>query len=107
MARQWEAAGCVVATDRTSTCSEGGKAPRPPCPRRILKPGEPLREIPSAPQAHRVAITVHLGGDPEIGWMIGCRHPQDHPTTERQGLGGGMRAGERLSLVLFLVHQLH
>jgi len=40
VARQGAVAGGVVATDRTSTWSEGGNAPRPPRPRRILKPGE-------------------------------------------------------------------
>jgi len=40
----WWSAGVLVASDRTSMRSEGGKAPRPPWPWRILKPGESVRE---------------------------------------------------------------
>ena len=96
-------AGVLVASDSTSMRSEGGKAPRPTGPRRILKPGEPVREIPGAPQAHSMTITAHLGGHPEIRRMVGCGGPQDEPTPERQGLRGGMRAGKRLQLGPFLV----
>ena len=83
--------------------SEGGKAPRATSPRRILKPGEPVREIPGAPQAHSMTITAHLGGHPEIRRMVGRGGPQDEATPERQGLRGGMRAGKRLQLGPFLV----
>lgn len=83
--------------------SEGGKAPRPTGPRRILKPGEPVHEIPSAPQAYGMTITAHLGGDTEIRRMVGRGGPQDEATPECQGLGGGMRAGKRLQLGPFLV----
>ena len=76
--------------------SEGGKAPWPPWPWRILESCEPLGEIPGAPQAYGMAITVHLGGEPEIGRVVRGRRPYDQPTTERQGLGSGMRTGERL-----------
>jgi type II secretory pathway component PulK len=31
--------------------SEGGKAPRPPGPRRILQTSEPVRQIPGTPEA--------------------------------------------------------
>jgi hypothetical protein len=41
-----------------------------------------------------MVIAAHLGGDPEMRRLVGCRCPQDQPTTESQGLGGGMRAGE-------------
>ena len=47
--------------------SEGGKAPWPAWPWRILEACEPLGEIPSAPQAHGMAITAHRGGESEIG----------------------------------------
>jgi hypothetical protein len=87
--------------------SEGGKAPRATCPRRILKPSEPVREIPSAPQAHGMTITAHLGGDPEIRRMIGRGGPQDQATPEREGLGGGVRARKRLQLCPFLVRYRH
>ena len=90
----WWSAGVLVASDSTSMRSEGGKAPWSTCPWRILEAGEPVREIPGAPQAYGMAITVHLGGQPEIRRVVGCRRPQDQPTPERQGLGGGMRAGE-------------
>ena len=72
-------------------------------PRRILKPGEPLREIPGAPQTHGMAITVHLGGDSAIWRLVGGGCPQDQATTERQRLRGRMRAGERLQLCPCLV----
>src|SRR5438132_6915413 len=36
---------------------------------------------------------------------IGCRQPQDQPTTERQGLRSGKRAGKRLQLCTLLVRQ--
>jgi len=75
VARQGAVAGGVVATDRTSTWSEGGNAPRPPRPRRILKPHEPLREIPGTPKTHGVAITVHLDGNAKIGRPVGGRSP--------------------------------
>ena len=75
MARQGAAAGCAVATDRTSTWSEGGNAPRSPRPRRILKPREPLREIPGAPEPHGVAITGQFDGNAEIGRPVGGRSP--------------------------------
>ena len=75
VARQGAAAGRAVATDSTSTWSEGGKAPRSPRPRRILKPREPLREISGAPETHGVAITVQFDGNAEIGRPVGGRSP--------------------------------
>ena len=50
--------------------SEGGKAPRPTWPWRILEACEPLGKIPGAPQAHGMAITAQLGGEPEIGRVV-------------------------------------
>ena len=82
--------------------AEGGKAPRATCPRRILQPGEPVCEIPGAPQAHGMPITAPLGGNSESRRMVGCGGPQDQATPERQGLGGGMCTGERLQLCAFL-----
>lgn len=55
--------------------SEGGKAPRPTWPWRILESSEPLGEIPGAPQAHGMAITAQLGGEPEIGRVVRGRRP--------------------------------
>ena len=46
--------------------SEGGKAPRPPWPGRILQTGESMVEIPGAPEADRLAVTVHVGRYAEI-----------------------------------------
>jgi hypothetical protein len=83
----------------------GGKAPRLPCPRRILQPSEPMREIPGVLQAHGMAITVHLGGGPEIRRLVGGCSPQNQPTTGSQGLQGGMSVGERLQLYPFLIRQ--
>lgn len=85
--------------------SEGGKAPRPTWPWRILESCKPLGKIPGAPQADGMAITAHLGGEPEIGRVIRGRRPQDQPTTERQGLGSGMCAGECFQLCPFLIRQ--
>jgi len=66
VAGQWWSAGVFVASDRTSMRSEGGKAPRPTWPGRILQTGEPVCEIPGAPEADRLAVTVHVGRHPEI-----------------------------------------
>jgi hypothetical protein len=96
VAGQWVSVGFWVAIDKMSTRSAGGKAPRPTWARRILQPGESVGEIPSTPQAHGMAITVHLSGDPEIRRLIGRCGPQDQPTSECQGLGSGMRTGEQL-----------
>jgi len=96
VAGQCVSAGVWVAIDTTSTRSAGGKAPWPTWAQRILQPGKSVREIPGTPQAHGMAITVHLGGDPEIRWLIGSGGPQDQPTPERQGLGRGMCTGEPL-----------
>ena len=85
--------------------SEGGKAPWPPWPWRILEACEPLGEIPGAPQAHGMAITAHLGGEPEIGRVVRGRRPYDQSTTERQGLRSGMGAGECFQLGPVLLRQ--
>jgi len=71
VAGQCVSAGGWVAIDTTSTRSAGGKAPWPTWAQRILQPGESVCEIPGPPQAHGMAITVHLGGDPEIRRLIG------------------------------------
>jgi hypothetical protein len=54
--------------------SEGGKAPRPPRPGRILQTSEPVRQIPGAPEADRLAVTVHVGRHAEIRWRIWSGH---------------------------------
>lgn len=46
--------------------SEGGKAPRPPGPGRILQTGEPVRQIPGTPEADRLAVTVPVSRHAEI-----------------------------------------
>jgi len=94
--RPWgsDAPQFLVAMESTSTWSLGGKTPWPAWPWRILQSREPLREIPGAPQAHRMAITAHLGSQPEIRRAVGGCSPQDQPTTARQCLRSGMRAGE-------------
>jgi hypothetical protein len=51
--------------------SEGGKAPRPTCPRRILQTGEAVRKITAPPEANRLAMAVQLGRYPEMGWIVG------------------------------------
>src|SRR5215813_3324978 len=79
---RWLAGGHGHPSDLVS----GGKAPRPTWPRRILEPGEPLREIPGAPQTHGLAITVQLGGDSAIRGLGGGGCPQDQATTARQRL---------------------
>jgi hypothetical protein len=83
----------------------GGKALWPAGPWRILESYEPLGEIPGAPQARGMAITGHLGGEAESGGVVRGRGPQEQPTTERQGLGSGMGAGEGFSLSPFLLCQ--
>jgi len=80
--------------ESTSTRSLGGKTPWPSWPWRILQSRKPLRKIPGAPQAHRMAITAHLSGKPEIRRAVGGCSPQDQPTTECQRLRSGMRADE-------------
>src|SRR5882672_814029 len=70
VAGQWWSAGVLVASDRTSRRSEGGKAPRPTWPGRILQTGEPMLEIPRAPEADRLAVTVHVGCHPQIRWGV-------------------------------------
>ena len=87
--------------------SEGGKAPRPTGPRRILKPGEPVREIPGAPQAHGMTIPAPRGGDPEMRRRIGRGGPQEQATPEREGLRGGVRASQRLPLCPCFVRSRH
>jgi hypothetical protein len=87
----------------TVTWSAGGKAPWPTWPRRILKPDEPLRELPGAPQTHGMAITVHLGSQAAIRRLVGGGCPEDQATTACQRLRGRMRAGERLQLCPCLV----
>ena len=66
VAGRWWAAGVLVASDRTLTRSEGGKAPRPPRPGRILQTGEPVLQIPGAPEADRLAVTGHVSRHAEI-----------------------------------------
>ena len=46
--------------------SEGGKAPRPPRPGRILQTGEPMLQIPGTPEADRLAVTVQVSRHAEI-----------------------------------------
>jgi len=46
--------------------SEGGKAPRPPGPGRILQTGEPVLQIAGTPEADRLAVTVHVSRRAEI-----------------------------------------
>ena len=46
--------------------SEGGKAPRPPRPGRILQTGESVLPIPGTPEADRLAVTVHVSRHAEI-----------------------------------------
>jgi hypothetical protein len=46
--------------------SEGGKAPRPSRPGRILQTGESVLQIPGTPEADRLAVTVHVRRHAEI-----------------------------------------
>lgn len=46
--------------------SEGGKAPRPPGPGRILQTGESVLQIPATPEADRLAVTVQVSRHAEI-----------------------------------------
>ena len=46
--------------------SEGGKAPRPPGPGRILQTGESVLPIPGTPEADRLAVTVQVSRHAEI-----------------------------------------
>jgi hypothetical protein len=68
-----------------------------------LKPSEPVREIPGAPHAHGMPITVHLACDSEIRRVIGRGYPQDQATSEREGLRGGVRTRKQLQLGPVLV----
>jgi hypothetical protein len=90
--------------ESTSPRALGGKTPWPSWPGRLLQSRESLRERPGAPQAHRMAITAHLGGKPEMRRVIGGCSPHDQPTTERQRVRRGMRADEGLHLGLFLCY---
>jgi hypothetical protein len=60
--------------------SEGGKAPRPPGPGRILQPGEPMVEIPGAPAANRLAVTGHVGRDAEMRRCLWSRRTYTQAT---------------------------
>src|SRR5215212_2851063 len=75
VAGQRAAAGFLVAMAITVTRSEGGKAPRSSCARRILKACKPLGKIAPPPQARRMAITAHLGSEPKVGRLVRCRRP--------------------------------
>ncbi len=54
--------------------SEGGKAPRPPGLGRILHTGEPVLQIPGAPEADRLALTVQVGRHAEMRRCIWSGH---------------------------------
>src|SRR2546430_17006258 len=94
VAGQWWSAGVFVASDRTSMRSEGGKAPRPTWPGRILQTGEPVCEIPGAPEADRLAVTGHGGRHPEIRRGQWGGPPDNQGAPESEGPGGGKGTGE-------------
>jgi hypothetical protein len=54
--------------------SEGGKAPRPPGPGRILQTSEPVRQIPGTPEADSLAVTVHVSRHAEIRRCLWSRY---------------------------------
>ena len=54
--------------------SEGGKAPRPPGPGRILQTGESVLQIPGTPEADRLAVTVQVNRHAEIRRCLWSGH---------------------------------
>jgi hypothetical protein len=90
----------------TSSCAEGGKAPRPTRPRCILKATEAVRQIPTAPPAYRLAVTVQRLGYLQRRWAVWRRSPEEHLAPKGQGLGRRMGADKGLQTGLFVVRQI-
>src|ERR1700733_6946975 len=86
----------LVASVTTSSCSSGGKAPRPTRTRSILKAGESVLQIARSPKNHGVATTVELVGDLQIGGLIRAGQSQDQSATENQSLRRGVGSGQNL-----------
>ena len=85
--RSWQGRQLGTGGDRQNVdLSAGGKAPRPSCSRRILKPSQPLLQNRER-RGQRMAVTTHLGGYPAVG-SLWRRDPQHQPTPKGQGLGG-------------------
>jgi hypothetical protein len=83
----------------TSSCSSGGKAPRPTGPRSILKASKAVLKIACVPKSDGIARTAEFVGNLEIGRLILASQAQDQPTTEDHGLRSGMRPDESLQAV--------
>src|SRR5439155_10891849 len=90
----------LVARVTTSSCSSGGKAPRPTGTRSILQASETVLEKTRSPKDGGVASAAKLVSNLQIGRLIlGCQ-PQDQPTAKDQGLRCGMGPGESLQAIL-------
>src|SRR5271167_3243741 len=61
----------LVAKVTTSSCSSGGKAPRPTRARSILQASEALFQEAVAPLPDRVAVAVQFGSDLQVGGLVG------------------------------------
>ena len=85
--------------------SEGGKAPRPSRPGRILQTGEPVLQIPGTPEANRLAVTVQVSRHAEIRRGLWSSDTDNQPTPKGQGLGGGMGTGKGRQALAFAVRQ--
>src|SRR5215471_3629155 len=96
VAGQCYVAGFLVAMDSTATRSEGGNAPRASRAWGILQAIAPVRQITLTPAAHRMALTGPCGGHLQMRWVVWRRAPEDQSTAQGEGLGGGMRAHQRL-----------
>ena len=87
----------LEASVTTSSCSSGGKAPRPTRPRSILQTGEPmLAESVFAKETTVLRLAAKLVGHLQIGRLIGSANRKISSAAEDQSLRRGMGSGQRL-----------
>jgi len=95
VAGQGDVAGFWVAIASISTRSAGGNALRRPRARGLLQAVEAVRQLALPPTADRMALTGHLGGHVQSGGAVWRGDPEDQPTAQGQGLGGGLGPHKR------------
>src|SRR5712691_8432828 len=85
----------------TSSCSSGGKAPRPTRTRSILQTRKAVLEVAGSPENHGVATVTEFIRDLQIGWLVLAGKSQDRSATKGQCLRRGMRSRESFQPLAF------